>query len=132
MTTPQAAGILRALRIRPSSPIHPDVITANPQVVEVWFQPKAPSTNVGTTVVVVVNGTTKLQADAINWAADAPTTLTQVLAQGGRVLIRVHCGHLMDAEKRVFSGSVDGVTGFESEVRAPGGVFESWFFVRLG
>jgi hypothetical protein len=38
----------------------------------------------------------------------------------------------MDADLRVFSGSVDAVTGFSSEVRVPGGVFESWFFVRRG
>jgi len=53
-------------------------------------------------------------------------------ANGGRVQIRIHCGHLLDANSRVFSGSVDAATGFNSGVRPAGGIFESWFFVRRG
>ena len=105
-----------------------------PQVVQVWFEPEAVSTPApaATTPHLVVLGSTKLAADQITWAPAAPGPLAQALIPGGRVQIRIHCGHLLDANSRVFSGSVDAATGFNSGVRPAGGIFESWFFVRRG
>ena len=41
-------------------------------------------------------------------------------------------GCLFDAGQNVFSASSDVLTGVEQQVRLPGGVLESWFFVTAG
>jgi hypothetical protein len=134
VTVPEAASTLRELQIRPSSPIHEQVARTQPQVVQVWFEPDVAATPapVPTTPQLAILGGTKIGSDQITWAAAAAGTLPQALSVGGRVQIRVHCGHLIDANLRVFSGSADAATGFDSGVRPAGGIFESWFFVRRG
>jgi hypothetical protein len=124
--------MLRELQIRPSSPFHGQIVQTAPQVVQVWFEPDPSPTAAAITSHVVVLGSTRFTADQITWAATAPTILTQALVAGGRLQIRIHCGHLIDANMRVFSGSADAATTFNSGVRAAGGIFESWFFVRRG
>jgi hypothetical protein len=130
---PEALAIVRDMQIKPSSPFHSRIVQTAPQVVRVVFEPNtSPTANTGFTQRLVIVGSAKFAPDQLSWAAANPGSLTQPLAQGGRLQISIHCGHLQDANSRVFSGSVDAVTGFDSGVRPSGGTFESWFFVRLG
>lgn len=119
------------------------VIQKQPQIVEVWYQTEARGQVAGTTAnilgsspgtVMVLHGTSKLQADGrvITWAAsDHPQLLQRVLSIGGKILIRVHCGHIFDKDGRPFSSALDVLTGVKT-LHVPGGVFESWFFVKAG
>jgi hypothetical protein len=78
----------------------------------------------------VIHGTAKLESNFISWGVtDNATHLIRTLSPGGKILIRVHCGHLFAPDKRPFSAALDAITGIPS-LHAPGGVFESWFFVR--
>jgi hypothetical protein len=82
--------------------------------------------------IVVIHGVAKLDTDVIVWSrADNDDLLARVLSSGGRLIIRIHCGHLLDHERRPFSSSLDGVLGSQSP-HAPGGVHETWMFVRGG
>ena len=72
----------------------------------------------------------EITPQTITWTCAHPTgVLAQVLSQGGRVLVRIHCGHLFDAKRRAFSAALDAILTLDS-LRLPGGVFESWFFVK--
>jgi hypothetical protein len=134
ITVTEAASLLRQLQMKPSSPFHGRIVESNPQVVQVWFEPEpgaAPAPPAVTSLLVVL-GSTKISPEELSWAAAAPATLGQALAPGGRVQIRVHCGHLFDVNSAVFSDAADVVTSVASGVLAPGGTLESWFFVRRG
>jgi hypothetical protein len=129
-----AAKLLLALRGSLSSPLLPAVLDAQPQLVQVWFEPlqELGQTAPGTPALKVVNGQLKLASQTFTWAATlASDVLTRALVAGGRVLIRIHCGNLIDAKKRVFSAATDALFDAES-LRLPGGVLESWFFVKPG
>jgi hypothetical protein len=82
--------------------------------------------------IMVVHGGSKISGGVLQWAvADSPEALKRIMLSGGRVLIRIHCGHMFAQDKRPFSAALDAVTGF-STLHVPGGVFESWFFVKAG
>jgi hypothetical protein len=134
VTVPEAATLLRQLQVKPSSPFHGRIVETNPQVVQVWFEPVPAGTASppAVTSLLAVLGTTKFSPDDMTWAADSPDALVQALIPGGRVQIRIHCGHLIDASSAVFSNAADVVTNVASRVLVPGGTFESWFFVRRG
>jgi len=82
----------------------------------------------------VIDGHLTLAAQSLAWV---PTLnidlLTRVLlsAAGGRILIRIHCGNLLDGNRRVFSAATDALFSAIS-LRLPGGVLESWFFIKGG
>ena len=137
----ETQGALAGIRIILTEPLLPAVIQQQPQVVEVWFesdlrqllpQTTAPVPASAPGPISVIHGTAKLDGNVISWGVtDHPTHLTRSLTQGGKILIRIHCGHLFTTTKRPFSAALDAVTGFPS-LHAPGGVFESWFFVKAG
>jgi hypothetical protein len=138
----ETLATLGGMRIALSEPLLPAILEQQPQVVEVWFesdlrlalpgvviaQITAPSPG----LMMVIHGTAKFSGNLITWSvSDHPKHLTRTLTPGGKLLIRVHCGHLFAADKRPFSAALDAVTAIPS-LHAPGGVFESWFFVKGG
>jgi hypothetical protein len=130
-----AAKLLLALRGDLSSPLLPALLDAQPQLLQVWFEPLqelGPAAPVAPPALKVVNGQLKLAGQTLAWAATLTSdVLTRALIGGGRVLIRIHCGNLIDTRKRVFSAATDALFGADS-LRLPGGVLESWFFVKGG
>jgi hypothetical protein len=46
----------------------------------------------------------------------------------GRILVRIHCGMLMDANKSQFSATLTGILAVNGLI-LPGGVCETWFLV---
>ena len=133
----QAIRHLRELQIGLSHALDAAVLERQPQVVEVWLAMEARTVTGNTTLsspgsIVVIHGVAKLDTDVIVWSrADNDDLLARVLSSGGRLIIRIHCGHLLDHERRPFSSSLDGVLGSQSP-HAPGGVHETWMFVRGG
>jgi hypothetical protein len=72
----------------------------------------------------------KLSASTIGFkVTETQAQLRQIFGPGGRILIRVHCGHLLSDDERPFSASLDGVLQTRSP-HAPGGVHETWFFTQ--
>jgi len=139
-TNQETLGTLSGLRIILTEALLPAVIEQQPQVVEVWFESDlrlvlpnatAPFLVPAPGPMTVIHGTSKLDSNFISWSVtDNPFHLNRTLNPGGKILIRVHCGHLFAADKRPFSAALDVITGIPT-LHAPGGVFESWFFVRL-
>ena len=93
------------------------------------YEPDRTSQAAGPAPIEVLHGTLRLEPRALSWQLTDPTeAASATFRRGGRVLIRVHCGHLFDVEKRVLSAATDALTGVATP-HLPGGVFESWFFV---
>jgi len=140
LTNQEALGALNGIRIILTDPLLPAIIEQQPQVVEVWFESDLRLVLPGATAAFlvpapgpmsVIHGTAKLDSNFISWGVtDNPVHVTRTLSPGGKILIRVHCGHLFAPDKRPFSAALDVVTGVPT-LHAPGGVFESWFFVRV-
>ena len=55
----------------------------------------------------------------------------KTLATGGRLLVRLHTGLLLDKDKRAFSAALDALLG-APQPHVAGGVFEGWVMVRAG
>jgi hypothetical protein len=135
LDTARTLGVLRQIQLTLSSPLAARTLTQQPQVVQVWFEPspvqQAPT---GASVrqpapVIAFHGSTKLGARELNWSLeDDVERTTAMLNATGRMLLRVHCGHLVDEKGRLLSSSVDALMGVVSP-RLPAGVFEGWFFV---
>ncbi|MEP7383810.1 MAG: hypothetical protein ABI910_19140, partial [Gemmatimonadota bacterium] len=64
----------------------------------------------------------------ISWTSVSTAGELKVALQPGRILIRLHCGALFDANKKQFSASMAPLLGTQGLI-LPGGVFESWFLV---
>jgi hypothetical protein len=135
LTTAQAVGLLKQVELNTSTPLLPRVIELAPQVVQVWVEPATTlRTPTGALVntpgpLVALHGVTRLAPRAALWnSSDDTERLTAVLNTGGRVMLRVHCGHLIDEKERALSSSLDGLLGTRSP-RLPAGVLEAWFFL---
>jgi hypothetical protein len=129
----QILAILREAVITLSAGLHARTIEGQPACVQVWCEPDARST-AGTAPAPILNfhTNTKLDGNHIVFAVtDGEGQVRSALKQGGRILIRVHCGQLMDGAERPFSASLDGILGTKSP-HAPGGVHETWFFAAAG
>jgi hypothetical protein len=113
-----------------SSPFATSIITNKPPVVQVWFettptQATAPGTSPGN--VLVIHGALTFGTNTIMWnMTDASNTATSILLQPGRVLLRLHCNHLIDQKGLVYSDSADTLNGTQT-LHTPGGTLESWF-----
>src|SRR5258706_131905 len=139
LSSQETLGALNGIRIILTEPLLPAIIEHQPQVVEVWFESDLRLVLPGATAAFlvpapgpmsVIHGTAKLDSNFISWGVtDNPFHVTRTLGPGGKILIRVHCGHLFAPDKRPFSAALDVVTGVPT-LHAPGGVFESWFFVK--
>ena len=138
-TTLSIADALTALKqpaITLSVPVATVLFTAAPQVVQVWFEPDPAASTAASlaapAAIFTIHGTTSFNAAGMLWTRrDDDQSATRVLAVGGRILIRIHCGHLVSADNRNFSAALDCVTQ-QASPHVPGGIFESWFFVKVG
>jgi len=129
--------LLREAQVQLSMEVHARTTETQPACVQVWYEPEVR--------VVTGNATIRVPAAILNFhvntkvdrnllvfaAADGESQLREVMRQGGRILIRIHCGHLQAIDERPFSASLDGIMGTTSP-HAPGGVHETWFFVAAG
>ncbi len=108
-----------------------EMLERQPQIVQVWFEAGRPGQRFEQLPpIVALHGRSTLDPSLLIWSLeDDPETVLTLFGQGGRVLIRVHCGHLFDETGRPFSAALDAVTGIKAP-HLPGGVFESWFFVN--
>jgi hypothetical protein len=130
----QAFARLAALKCNLTKSIHPDLVTAQPQICQVWFEPAVAVTTAGAVAPAILTFEGKLQftPQTLTWAISIDQgSVTKMIAAGGRVLVRIHCGTIFDTNKRTFSAGLDLILGATS-LRLPGGVFESWFFVKAG
>jgi hypothetical protein len=138
LTFLDTAHTLAQLRASLSQQLHPQILQIQPRVMQVWFEMDPPPFTPSTTAppvsspiaLIAIHGGFKIEGDSLLWLlSDNVEAVKRIMASGGRVLIRIHCGHLISIDKRPFSAALDAVTGFPSP-HTPGGVFESWFFVK--
>ncbi|MET0399529.1 MAG: hypothetical protein ABW277_22250, partial [Longimicrobiaceae bacterium] len=126
LTAAQAAERLRAITFQLAAPLHPDLVAATPDVVQVWVENSSAQAILP---VLSLAGTLKLDGQTVSWTTShAADVLTKTLTVGARVLVRLHCGVLFDAKKRPFSSTAAGLTGIAAPT-FPGGVLESWFSI---
>src|SRR5262249_20153461 len=132
-----AIAAVKQLNITLSQKANPPAANVTPpQIVQVWFEPDTVVSPVpasaAPSAIFTIHGTTTIQSNVVRWdRKDDDTNVSRTFANGGRVLIRVHCGHLFAADNRNFSAALDAVTQQPSP-HVPGGIFESWFFVKQG
>lgn len=109
--------------------LDPSVVSAPGSVVQVWFE--SIGTGAPPQPIIAFDGKLAVSARVVRWvSAHQPNDVVKTLGRSvGRILVRVHCSYLLDANKRPVSSTPDLVlrAGFPA---MPGGVFESWFFVR--
>ena len=139
-TWPQGASLraadafaqLERVTLSLSARLHPKIQEAQPKVVQVWFEPIPPATATapgGPLPLLTLHGDQKIGARELSWSISGEKERTiKALQTQGRVMLRVHCGHLVDDRERSFSSSVDALVGVKSP-HLPAGVFEGWFFV---
>ena len=128
------ATLLQALKCNLSRSLHAELQETQPDVVQVWFEPSSIQTAAGQAgppaPILTFSGDVQMTPQTLSWTSTHPAdVLMETLKRGGRVLIRIHCAHLYDAKRRPFSAALDAVLTVDS-LRLPGGVFESWFFVK--
>src|SRR6267142_2423032 len=130
----ETQATLGGIRIALSQPLLPATIEQPPKVVEVWFESDLRLALPGVVIaqilapapglMMVIHGTAKFTANLITWSvSDHPAHLIRTLTPGGKILIRIHCGHLFAADKRPFSAALDAITAIPS-LHAPGGVLD--------
>lgn len=102
-----------------------------PQIVQVWVEPVMPQQRVARAApIVTVFGKTRITPQTIDWKTPLDVeALGQFLLPGSRVLIRVHMGTVYDDERQPFSSLLRSVLRLRTPP-VPGGVLESWFFIR--
>ena len=132
----EAATLLQALKCNLSRSLHPELQSASPDVVQVWFEPLSKGTaatgQAGPPLAILtLNGDVQATPQTLSWVCAHPAgLLSESLARGGRVLIRIHCGYLYDAKRRPFSAALDAILQPLDTLHLPGGVLESWFFIK--
>jgi hypothetical protein len=135
VSSDQAISELKGLRTRLSKSILPELVEQPLQLMQVWYEP-APIDPTGgqrppsPVAILTLVGTFTMTPQTTSWSTvHAPGDLLKLFSSPGRLLIRIHMGLLMDVNKRQFSASLEALLGATS-VRVPGGVFESWFFIK--
>jgi hypothetical protein len=137
ITTAQAVAALGQLRFDISGgTLAADIVKAQPAVVQVWFEPNSQgaATAGGTpSPISSVHGTATLDTKGVSWqTSDAAGNLTKAFAtSGGRLLVRLHTGLLLDTNRRACSAALDALVG-APQPHVPGGAFEGWMFVQAG
>jgi Collagen triple helix repeat (20 copies) len=135
-------ALVAGLSVAFSQALAAAILEQQPPVVEVWFESELKALLQVTTAAIsapspgpifVLHGSSKfVNKTQITWTpSDHVQHLQRTLTLGGKILIRIHCGHLFTDDKRPFSSALDAVTGVPT-LHVPGGVFESWFFVKAG
>jgi hypothetical protein len=125
----QAFELLSDIRITINRSLSALVQKAKPFVTQVWYEP------IGSTQppqpVIALDGAMKYSPQTVGWTTrHTPEDLRKMFAQGaGRVLIRVHCWYLLDQKGKPVSSSPELIIA-SGLPPMPGGVFESWFWVK--
>jgi hypothetical protein len=130
VTFPDALALLSAaLEIKFSRDLLQDMQQTQPQAMEIWFHSGLIS-NAPPLPMNVLHGTVRFTQNTMVWTPrDSPASIRSMLGPGGRVQIRIHCGHILDLQKKPVSAALNVVMPVTDPVPVPGGVFESWFFV---
>lgn len=139
ITGTAAIALLKQIQIVLSDPLNQPAGTVLPQVIQVWYEQDSILKTVANvsppTTIFTIHGTTALAATGgpgLTWTCkDDSASLTAAFGAGGRLLVRVHCGFLFTTDGRNFSAALDCVTGIGT-IKVPGGIFESWIFVKAG
>ena len=131
---PDSVKLLHNLSCTVSAPLDTSVLESVPQVFHVWFEPKPATLPDGTiaapTVLRVMDGRVRFAPQVVTWGTThTDPSLNELLSPGGRVLVRVQCPNLYDAERRPLSATLAGLLKLAGP-HPPGGVFESWWFVK--
>jgi hypothetical protein len=133
ITVAQASSLLQGgLQVTLSRSLDQGQQATPPACFEVWFQPDptgitgAPDTPLP---IVSLFGRLKVTPQTITWTPAFSAEALKATVRAGRLLVRVHCGVLIDTKQRQFSATLTAVLGVNGLVLS-GGVFESWFFVR--
>jgi hypothetical protein len=126
----EAANTMRELRLLLSHRLLPEMLNRLNGTVEASLETRVTQGSTVRILTTQLNGKTAADDQALIWSSSDPDdVLLGAMRTGPRVVLRVLCGHLIDEQKRPFSAALDALTGIESP-RVPGGLFESWFFVR--
>ncbi len=124
-----ALRLLDDISVTLTRSLEPSVVSAPGSVVQVWFE--AIGTGAPPQAIVALDGKLAVSARIVRWvSAHQPNDVLKIMTRSfGRVLVRVHCSYLLDLNKRPVSSTPELVlrAGFPA---MPGGVFESWFFVK--
>lgn len=133
LSVAQATSLLQGgLQVTLSRSLDPGQQGAPPAVFEVWFQPDPTGAAAGPDTplpIASLFGRLKATPQTITWAPAFSAEGMKSTIRPGRLLVRVHCGALVDAKQRQFSATLTAILGVNGLVLA-GGVLESWFFVR--
>jgi hypothetical protein len=103
-----------------------------PSVFEVWFQADPTSNQTAPQnplPILSFFGPLKVTPQTITWTPFMNENVLKATLRPGRLLVRVHCSALIDNKQRQFSNTLSVILGVNGLV-LPGGVFESWFFMR--
>jgi len=102
---------------------------SQPHVVNVWFESHDPGQLPQPMIAII--GVMKYSPQTAAWVTrHTVDELTRILSRRlGRILIRFNCNYLFDLKGRAISASTD-VIHRTGSPPLPGGVFESWFWVR--
>ena len=135
VTVPQAQDLLSKLRFDLSVDLAAAIVARQPEVVQVWFEPNSSANATAgssPSPLLTLHGSAKIDARSVSWRlADVAAATTKALSPGGRLLVRLHVGVLLDKDGRAFSAALDALVGtLQSHV--PGGCFEGWMFVKGG
>jgi len=121
---------LDSLRIRFSAALDPKLLELLPPVVQVWAELQPADNGNAPAPILVVHGalTASDQATLVWGVSDSLDVAAKTLLPGTRILIRVHCALLFDAQHRIVSAAPDRLVAFATP-HLPGGIFESWFTI---
>ena len=128
---PEALKQLDDLHITLNRSLEDRIQRTQPHVVNVWFETHeaqlAPQTLFGLT------GVMRYSPQTVGWIVQhPPELLTPMLSRRlGRILIRFNCNFLLDQAGRAISAASDVILPTGSPP-LPGGIFESWFWVKGG
>jgi hypothetical protein len=125
----EAIALLDDLRVTLNRSMDAATQQSQPHVVNVWFESHDPDQPPPPMIAII--GVMKYSAQTAGWVTGHNADeLTRTLSRRlGRVLIRFNCNYLFDLKGRAISSSTDVIRRTGSPP-LPGGVFESWFWVK--
>jgi len=133
ISVPQATSLIQGgLQVTLSRSLDAGQQQTPPNVVEVWFQPDPTGIQTAAPTplpILSFFGSLRVTPQTITWIPVMNADVLKSTMRPGRLLVRVHCGPLIDGKQRQFSATLTGILGVTGLV-LPGGVFESWFLIR--